>query len=277
VTVRLRYLGYDVTMPDGEFVLGRGPGCRLCLNDPIVSRRHAIVIVKDGAGTIEDLGSRNGVIVNKVRIEGRHALVHGDTIVIGGQELVFYVDRTGKSPPPPERPELAPLRIDAPPRGANPFVVTTVGQSVIAVGQRLEAFSKIGQVALDALGRGRADEAERILERPLAEILSTSRCGLEVDTTLVELAARYAARLAEATRKGYWVDYIFDLYTIRAEALPLEIIGALRELSGRVGEIDKTTIKIYVAVRAKAVAQRSSLAAAHAEIESLAQKLLATR
>lgn len=271
--VRLRYLGYDVALPDGQFEIGRGPGCRLCLNDPIVSRRHALVVVKGGVATIEDLGSRNGVLVNKVRIEGRRVLVHGDSIVIGGQELFYFSDPSGDPLLPGERPSQAPLRLDTPPKDAGNFVVTTVGQSVVDAEQRVEAFTKVGQVALNALIRGRADEAERVLERPLAEILSSARCGLEVDPPLVHFAARYAARLAEATAKGYWVDYVFDLYTIRGEAIAPEVINALSTIAGRVGPIDTITVKVYLSLRAKAVAKDPSLAPAHAEIEKLAAKL----
>ncbi len=272
---RIRYLGYDVSMPDGEFVIGRGPGCRLCLNDPIVSRRHAIVRVAAGVVTIEDLGSRNGVIVNKQRIEGRRVLVDGDAIVIGGQELTFHQDQPGTSAAPPssgQRPARAP-RLDAPPEGYGSGVTTTVGQSVVASEQRLEAFAKIGQVANGALLRGSAAEAERVLERPLAEVLSTSRCGLDVEPPLVHFAAQQAARLAEATRKAYWIDYIFDLYSISGYALPSEVIDTLSSLAGAVGPVDTTTIKLYLAVRAKAVARDPVAATVHRRIEELARQL----
>jgi hypothetical protein len=265
VPVRLRYLGYDLAMPEGQFVIGRAPGCRLCLSDPIVSRRHAMITVTRGHATIEDLGSQNGVIVNGERIQGPRQLAEGDRIVIGGQELTYHLAVPGTPPPnEPPRPE------DAEEERAL-HEITTVGQSVIGVERQIEAFEKVGVVAQKALTLGRVDEAERVLTRPLSEVLSTARCGLDVPKALVESAARQATRLGAATRNGYWVDYVFDLYTIRGEALPGDVIKALGELAPLVSAVDTTTIRVYLAVRKKVVAKDPSATAMHTRIEELAR------
>ena len=66
--VRLRYLVHDLEVPPGEFVIGRSPDCQLSLDDPLVSRRHAILVVQADAVYVEDLASRNGVLVNGKRV-----------------------------------------------------------------------------------------------------------------------------------------------------------------------------------------------------------------
>ena len=58
---RLRYLQHDLELNEGEFVVGRNASCQLSLDDPLVSRRHALFGVLPDQVTIEDLGSRNGV------------------------------------------------------------------------------------------------------------------------------------------------------------------------------------------------------------------------
>ena len=68
---RLRYLQHDLELSEGEFAVGRNASCQLSLDDPLVSRRHAILQVSGSTVTIEDLQSRNGVLVNNKRIEGR--------------------------------------------------------------------------------------------------------------------------------------------------------------------------------------------------------------
>lgn len=74
-----------------EWAMGRSKDCELVLNDPNVSRRHAIV-QKDWNGfTIQDLGSKNGVIVNERKIEKPRRLKHQDMLVIGPIKLV-YID-----------------------------------------------------------------------------------------------------------------------------------------------------------------------------------------
>src|SRR5437764_15272008 len=92
---RLRYLQHDLELNEGTFAVGRNASCQLSLDDPLVSRRHAIFELQGGAVTIEDLNSRNGVIVNGHRIEAKVSLAVGDRILIGSQELTLLAARDG--------------------------------------------------------------------------------------------------------------------------------------------------------------------------------------
>ena len=132
----------------------------------------------------------------------------------------------------------------------------------------LESFDQVWQVSQKALSTGRTSEAERILERPLAEVLSRHRCGIDVRPDLCEAAARAAAELGAATKNGYWVDYIFDLYTLRAATLPDDTIVALGRLAGLVAPVDKQTIRLYVAGQRKSALQTASVA----KLEDLARR-----
>src|SRR5262245_57631912 len=80
-------------------VIGRSPSCRILLEGPGVSRRHArIIITADDEVMIEDLGSANGVFVNGERIGGAQVLAEGDWLTIGGHSLQLVVDdRPAKS------------------------------------------------------------------------------------------------------------------------------------------------------------------------------------
>src|SRR5277367_178816 len=90
---RLRYLQHDLELSEGQFAVGRNASCQLSLDDPLVSRRHALLSVAQEAVLIEDLQSRNGVLVNGQKIEGRVALKPGDRILIGAQELTLLHGR----------------------------------------------------------------------------------------------------------------------------------------------------------------------------------------
>jgi hypothetical protein len=68
--------------------LGRGAHCDLQVFTHFVSREHARITFSDGTVLIEDLGSRNGVFVNSVRVE-RRALRHGDLLTIGETQFRF--------------------------------------------------------------------------------------------------------------------------------------------------------------------------------------------
>src|SRR3954468_12072712 len=86
---RLRYLHHDLELSEGQFAVGRNASCQLSLDDPLVSRRHALLTVRDEGVEIEDLQSRNGVLVNGQRIDRRVSLQPGDRISIGAQELTL--------------------------------------------------------------------------------------------------------------------------------------------------------------------------------------------
>ena len=71
----------------GELTIGRHAGCDVVLNLPTVSRRHARLVFRDGAWILRDLESKNGTLVNDVRV-GRCRLRPGDRLVIGGQPMI---------------------------------------------------------------------------------------------------------------------------------------------------------------------------------------------
>lgn len=65
------------------YTIGREPTCEICLDEPLVSKKHAAVSYTDEAFRIEDLGSRNGTYVDSKRIEGKAVLKEGSIISIG--------------------------------------------------------------------------------------------------------------------------------------------------------------------------------------------------
>ncbi len=74
-----------------EWTFGRSKDCEFVLNDPNVSRRHARV-KKDWNGfMIEDLGSKNGVLVNDQLIKKARRLKDRDEITVGPVKAV-YID-----------------------------------------------------------------------------------------------------------------------------------------------------------------------------------------
>jgi pSer/pThr/pTyr-binding forkhead associated (FHA) protein len=68
--------------------IGRSPDCEIFLDDVTVSRRHAVLLQRDGKFVIEDLGSLNGTYLNRRRIESGE-LEDGDELQIGKYRLTF--------------------------------------------------------------------------------------------------------------------------------------------------------------------------------------------
>jgi hypothetical protein len=71
-----------------RLTIGRDPASGIFLNDITVSREHAVLITEDGAVSIEDAGSLNGVYVNGASVT-RASLKNGDQVQIGRFQMVF--------------------------------------------------------------------------------------------------------------------------------------------------------------------------------------------
>ena len=68
-------------------VIGRGSDADLRINDPGISRRHAMLnVAEDGTLSISDLGSTNGIVVNGQRVR-EAALAIGSRIEIGSTRM----------------------------------------------------------------------------------------------------------------------------------------------------------------------------------------------
>jgi pSer/pThr/pTyr-binding forkhead associated (FHA) protein len=71
-----------------EFVIGRDDSADVVFRDDLISRRH-VKVRRDWSGThVEDLGSRNGIKVNRKRAT-RKTLRDGDELEVGGVRLVY--------------------------------------------------------------------------------------------------------------------------------------------------------------------------------------------
>ena len=255
---RLRYLHHDLELIEGQFAVGRSAGCQLSLDDPLVSLRHALLVVSREGVTIEDLQSRNGVIVNGHRIPGRTQVRAGDKIVIGSQELTLLEGREsagretashqmGKRtlPKMPAAPELmAAERVSSVPP-SEPMIGDPDAEPSMV--RRADAFNLLGGVAEKALAMGRADEAERLLASPLADVVEASRAGKRLSPWLVDMAARFAAKLATATAKGAWADYVIELYDAQLRPCPAPVVDELYNAFRKVNAIDLARLRGYVA------------------------------
>jgi DNA-binding winged helix-turn-helix (wHTH) protein len=81
-----RYQEYP--LPEGDHLIGRGQDVAVHLYTPLISRHHARIRVRGSELTLEDLGSKNGTLVNGVRVNGTVELQSGDSILVGGELLI---------------------------------------------------------------------------------------------------------------------------------------------------------------------------------------------
>ena len=88
--VRFNWQDRAIALGPGEHVIGRDPDSAVWVDAPVVSRRHARIVIGAASVTIEDLGSHNGTYVNDERCDAPRPLAHGDRIRVGPASLVVF-------------------------------------------------------------------------------------------------------------------------------------------------------------------------------------------
>ena len=245
---RLRYLQHDLELNEGTFAVGRNASCQLSLDDPLVSRRHAIFELQGGTVTIEDLNSRNGVIVNGHRIETKVNLSVGDRVLIGSQELTLLVAREGANVTGGGlgKMTLPKMKVSTPSSGFPPVQIESDPEPSMV--RRADQFKLLSGVAEKALAMGKAGEAERLLASALADVIEATRAGRPLPPTLVDQAAKFSAKLATATGKGGWADYVIELYAAQKRPCPAHVIDELYNAMRKVTAVDLNRLRGYVAM-----------------------------
>ncbi|MEK6406270.1 MAG: DUF3616 domain-containing protein [Acidobacteriota bacterium] len=82
---------FDRELKNEETQIGKGPRNDIVIADPAVSSAHAMVRLEGSGYTINDIGSRNGTVVNGERVTAPRQLNHGDVIGMGLSKLTFRI------------------------------------------------------------------------------------------------------------------------------------------------------------------------------------------
>ncbi|MCB1037458.1 MAG: FHA domain-containing protein, partial [Acidobacteria bacterium] len=80
----------------GEYIVGSAPDCDIHLPHPTVSSRHARIRFDGKTASIEDLGSRNGTLVNFRRAETPVPLGHGSELSLGAVSGILEAVSAGE-------------------------------------------------------------------------------------------------------------------------------------------------------------------------------------
>lgn len=243
----LDYAGRTIELRPGVISLGRSSACQIVLDDSLVSRRHAELVVSADGVTLQDSGSVNGAFVNGKRVVGSERLRDGDQLRLGAQVLTLRTVLEGG------RPRSA-ARFGAETLSGIDVTPLASGRPLGAMSTETEAtFSAntldlLGGVAEKVLALGRGEEAEKVLATTLTNLLADVKTrGSSAQPHVFEKAVHYAVKLAEVTGKGRWIDYVFDLFTAVKKPLPAAIVDELYTVLRRVDAVNLTVLRAYVA------------------------------
>ena len=83
--------GRRTVLSGARVVIGRSRDCEITVDDANVSRRHAELRPQGDSWMVADLGSTNGIKVNRQRVD-QAVLRHGDAVTLGLTELEFELE-----------------------------------------------------------------------------------------------------------------------------------------------------------------------------------------
>jgi hypothetical protein len=240
----VRFGKRELPLDGGETFIGRADNCQIVVNEALVSRKHARIVLDGGRPYIEDLGSANGTFVNQARLHGRALLFPGDHVFIGTCEIEI-IRRVEEDRP--TMPVLEPgLDRPTPASGVGAFEPassiraprssTNAGRDTSRPSEpttEVDAFEYLGRLADKMFTMGRVDAAMKILASNLQEILAAARAGKVPLPPLVDAAGRYALKLANETLDGHWVDVTIELHFLAVRPLREETVQQLAAIRAK--------------------------------------------
>ncbi len=188
---------------DGETLVGRGSRVAFFLDEPSVSREHAVLRRTGDVVMLTDLGSSNGTFINGEQISGTRKLSVGDGVRMGTADLMFGVTRgvsTSSISPGIELIELQSAVRPVMDLSTEPaFGSIEVLETLVANpddAENLFELSKMVQSSVDRLvasadhGRVKLGQAERARVVAIAETVRSWGVAPEVDSWAADVQVR---------------------------------------------------------------------------------------
>jgi len=255
---RLRYQSTHLELPLGAFSIGRSSKCNLSISDELVSRKHAVFHIGTEAVSLEDLGSRNGVVVNGAPVEGRCRLTHMDRVYIGHEELVL-IDAAKVTDGIETAPHIL-CDFCGAVNGAAKRHCGDCGRRLVSksgatfkdrdlpgsmsqdpedaeVTHTGQTHDVIGGIAEKAITMGRFEEAERMLLLYMDSLLERavrqqplSKCEEDDPDEIFSTTIANALELARGLRDPKWIDWVFRMHMATGRLMDAPTIEMLHEL-----------------------------------------------
>lgn len=241
---RLRFLLQEFDLPRGATILGRSSDCHVTIEDPLVSRHHARIVLDGDRAVLYDLNSRNGVKLNGHGVKEPTELKDGDRLRIGTQELVFC--RVEQAPNASAKTtgflrHCARCRMPYPQEaGACPncgateaLDEETLSGQFGAAAQAVWSIQLFLEVLERALSLQRFEDVNRILRRATVQVEERIVRGDPVDGPQLAKLADGAARASMALADPTWASWVAQVYRRVPLVVPEPIVQRLHELVTR--------------------------------------------
>jgi hypothetical protein len=211
-----------ISWDQDRLTAGRSRECEIILEQPEVSRRHAMFVREEGRHEVRDLDSINGVLVNGEKIRRRNLEV-GDVVKIEGFELTFLLDRQ------PIANEIVTDDLSAPREAAaeERFDMTMIDEHLPSGSAITDPGSGTEPPAL-----GEEPPLEAAAEMPEGSLFAPDEAEKE-ELVEVEAESPPLPELADPDAPVATDEVVTLELRIRAEDLPLPLRTALAEVDER--------------------------------------------
>ena len=198
-------------LPDGNHFIGRRETSRIVLPYADVSERHALICIRNGQATVEDLKSANGTYVNGVQIDRRTVLSDDSIIQIGSSMLRITASPSSETaeerqmqPPQseqiPERPAVAAAAPKVDPQATLRRKIREQIQAELIVRMDLKRLTASG---IDHAGLER--QAMEKIDEIVGEVIKSGRLPKSIDPERIKKEV-----FDEALRLGPLEDLLED-------------------------------------------------------------------
>lgn len=241
---RLRFLLQEFDLPRGATILGRSSDCHVTIEDPLVSRHHARIVLEGDRAVLYDLNSRNGVKVNGRSVKDPTPLADGDRLRIGTQELVFC--RVDAVPNASAKTtgflrHCARCRMPYPQEAGactNCGATEALDEETLS-GQFGPAAQALWNVQLfievleRALSLGRYEDVNRILRKATVQVEERLGGGESIDAPQLAKLASGAAQAALTLGEPTWGQWVAQVYRRVPVMMPEAVVDQLGVLVDR--------------------------------------------
>jgi predicted component of type VI protein secretion system len=239
---RLRFLLQEIDLVSATTVIGRGPECHVTIEDPLVSRQHARIMLDAEGALCEDLGSRNGVKLNGRPLRAATRLKDGDRLRIGTQELVFCEVREGQAAlskttgflrhcakchlPYPQELQSCPTC-----GSTEQLDDDTMTGELASPSEHSWSLQLLVEVLEKAVSMNRPVDVIRTLQRMATQIDERIQSGGKIDPKQLATVATSAVRASAAASDPGWVAWVLRVYARIGAVPPKLVTESLAELA----------------------------------------------
>ena len=174
-------------LEEGTYVIGRSPNCRVLLDFPDVSDRHAILTVREDCAILEDLHSANGTFVNGEVVE-RPVVLDGGMVIQIGESMLRVSDDVEESAA--EEPGAAPIE-EEPPQESTAVASDPLREIRRNVQEQIqsELLKRMDMKRLTMQGvdrEGLEQTAREKIQQIIAEVMANGRLPEGIDAARLE-------------------------------------------------------------------------------------------